>query len=165
MAGPILYSTNPWLSHEIATKYRKGVHFAWVCEYFDIATAPPGSAASAIAPSSNPRAIYDQLWHDCDKEDTHSDLIKRYRRTFRRLAAEWVADGSITEQQKKEIIATVNSRSWKIWRPTLYAISKSVIVPVDRIKVVEHEKRAAYGPEMQIRDLMTEEFDIIEFKK
>lgn len=164
MAGPILYSTNPWIAHEIATKYRNGVHFCWVSEYFDATTAPPGSAGAAIAPSSNPKSIYDNLWSDVNSEDTHSSLIKGYRKTFKRLALHWLSEQKITDSQQKEIFATVDSKSWKIWRPTLYAIAKSHIDP-SRIISVAHKHRAAYGPEMQVPDLKMSEFDLIELKK
>ncbi|HYF20820.1 MAG TPA: hypothetical protein VEA40_23335 [Ramlibacter sp.] len=146
-------------------RYRDGVHFAWVCEYFDAGTAPAGSAAAAIAPSSNPKHIYETLWSDVDKEDAHSALIKGYRKTFKALAMAWKAAGSITDDQAKEIIATVKSNSWKIWRPVLYVIPKSGIVPATRIHSVAHGARAAYGPELQIQDLVPAEFDVIEFRK
>lgn len=162
MPGPLLYSTNPWIAHDIAIKYRGGVHFAWVSEHFDAANAPPGTAAAAIAPSSNPKLIYSTLRLDVLGEDTHSSLIKNYRKTFKRLSASWLADKSISAEQKKEIDATVNSRSWKIWRPIVYLIPTSLIIPANRIKSVQHQQRAAYGPEMQIVDLVGHEFDIIE---
>jgi hypothetical protein len=60
-----LYSTNPWFAIDVATKYRKGIFFAWVCEYFDSSTAPARSAGAIIAPSSNPRKIYEDLLHEC----------------------------------------------------------------------------------------------------
>lgn len=164
MAGPVLYSTNPWISQEIATKYRGGTHFVWCSEYFDPSLAPPGSAGAAVAPSSSPKEIYDTLWNDVSKEDGHSALIKGYKRTFKRLAAEWVADGSITEDVRKEIVATVQSNSWKIWRPVLYVIAIGSIAPA-RIKQVKRKDRAAYGPELQIVDLQRHEFDSIEPKK
>jgi hypothetical protein len=164
MAGPILYSTNPWIAHEIAKKYRGGVHFCWVSEYFDASTAPPGSAGAAIAPSSNPKGIYEMLWDDVRGEDNHSSLIKGYKKTFKRLSLNWLAENSITSAQQKEIVATVCSNSWKIWRPTLYAIAKDRIDPA-RIFSVEHKQRAAYGPELQIRDLVVGEFDVIELRK
>jgi hypothetical protein len=165
MAGPILYSTNPWISHDIAVKYRLGVHFAWVSDYYDASMAPPGTAAALIAPSSSPKVIYEALWNDVEKEDTHSALIKGYRKTFKRLANEWFADSSITKAQRDEIVATVDSRSWKIWRPVVYVIAKSHIVPATRIETVKHKDRAAYGPEMRINDLAISEFDIIEVRK
>lgn len=164
MAGPILYSTNPWIAHEIAMKYRAGIHFCWVSEYFDCTAAPPGTAGAAIAPSSNPKIIYETLKNDVHGEDTHSFLIKGYRKTFKRLAIQWLADGSITAVQQKEIQATVDSKSWKIWRPTLYAIAKDRIHSA-RIIPVSQKNRAAYGPEMQIRDLVVAEFDLIELIK
>lgn len=165
MAGPILYSTNPWITHDIVTRYCGGRFFVWCSEYYDPAMAPPGSAQAAVAPSSSPKGIYDTLWEDWTREDSHSALISGYRRTFKRLAAGWVANGSITETQAKEIVATVTSRSWKIWRPQLFVIGRSSIVPDTRIAQVLHARRAGYGPELQIADLRVTEFDMIETRK
>ncbi len=161
MPGPILYSTNPWFATEVAVKYRGGLHFAWVCEYFDCSTAPAGSAAALIAPSSNPKRIYDKLCEDCENEDGHSALIKGYKKKFRLLARAWNADNSISDEQCEEIVATVNSHSWKICRPVLYVIPKAGIAP-GRIQSVRLPDRAAYGPELQIGDLLPNEFDVIE---
>ena len=49
MAGPILYSANPWLAHDFASRYLGGIYFAWCSEYYDPTTAPAGSASSYIA--------------------------------------------------------------------------------------------------------------------
>jgi hypothetical protein len=127
VAGPVLYSTNTWISHEIAMRYRGGRHFAWCSEYYDPTTAPTGSAAAAIAPSSSPKGIYDTLHGDCAREDTHSNLIKGYRKTFRRLAARWLADGDLSQTYHDEIVAIVKSQSWKIWRPVLFVIPRDIV--------------------------------------
>ncbi|KVT23033.1 hypothetical protein WK48_23305 [Burkholderia ubonensis] len=141
-------------------KYRTGKHFVWCSEHYDPTTAPAGSAAAAIAPSSSPKGIYDILHGDCAREDTHSTLIKGYRKTFQRLAKAWLADGSLSKDQYDEVVATVKSQSWRIWRPVLFVIPRA---PVDaRIVMVPHRNRAAYGPELQIVDLMPHEFDLIE---
>jgi hypothetical protein len=160
VAGPVLHSTNSWISHEIAMKYRNGQHFVWCSEYYDPTTAPAGSAAAAIAPSSSPKGIYDALHGDCYREDTHSSLIKGYRKTFKRLAAQWLAEGSIDKPQHDEIAAIVKSQSWKIWRPVLFVIPRALVA--GRVVHVPHARRAAYGPELQITDLMPQEFDLIE---
>jgi hypothetical protein len=97
VAGPILYSTNPWFATDIADKYRGGIYFAWVCECFDAATAVPGSAAALIAPSSNPRRIYRLLAEECAGEEGHSPTIRGHKKTFSRLAKEWLADRSLTK--------------------------------------------------------------------
>ena len=162
MAGPVLYSTNPWIAHDIAVRYRAGVHFVWCSEYYDPTTAPSGSAEAAIAPSSSPKGIYDTLHGDCHREDVHSALIKSYKGTLCRLAKGWLSDGSITKNQHDEIIAAVKSKSWRIWRPVLYVIPKAPIEVASRLVKVNHKKRAAYGPEMQIHDLNLHEFDLIE---
>jgi hypothetical protein len=162
MAGPILYSVNPWFAPEMARQYRGGKYFAWVCECFDSSMAPGGSAASLIAPSSNPRKIYGRLHEDYKQEDEHSDLIRGYKKTFTRLAKLWLADGSLTPDQYEEIIATVRSRSWKIWSPVLYVIPRADIEAAGRLISVSRPDRASYGPEMQVKDLQRHEFDIIE---
>ena len=133
----------------------------WCSEYFDSSGAPAGSPGSAIAPSSNPYGIFKTLRSDCEHEDKHSLLIKRYKKTFSRLADKWLADGTITAVQRNEIIAVVKSGSWKIWRPIMYIIPKDPILSAGRLISVPYGARAAYGPEMQILDLMPHEFDII----
>ncbi len=160
MAGPVLYSTNTWFAYDIATRYRNGVHFVWCSEYYDPSVAPAGSYTAAVAPSSNPRQIYDTLHGDVVREDMHSALIGGYKKTFRRLTKAWLADGSITQAQFDEINTTIKLPSWKIWRPVLYVISYELVK--DRIVSVPHKSRAGYGPEMQIPDLRSNEFDVIE---
>jgi hypothetical protein len=161
MPGPVLYSANPWFATDVARKYRGGNFFAWVCEYFDIDHAPAGSAGALIAPSSNPRKIYEDLLHDCDAEEQHSRIIKSHRKTFSRLAKEWLAAKEINQDQFDEIIASVRTPSWRIWRPVLYGIPRAAIDPA-RIKEVRRKERAAFGPEYQILDLRSEEFDIVD---
>jgi hypothetical protein len=113
MPGPVLYSTNPWFATEIAEKYRGGRYFAWVCECFDSATAPTGSAAARIAPSSNPRRIYQLLAEECAAEEGHSSTITGYKKTFTRLAKEWFAKNEIDKNQYDEILASVGPRHGK----------------------------------------------------
>lgn len=162
MPSPILYSTNPWIAHEFATKYLAGTHFAWCSEYFDPASAAAGSAAAAIAPSSSPKGLYEQLKRDCDAEEGHSDTLKRYKKTFKRLASLWFSAGTISESDRDEIVAVVNKPAWRIWRPVLYVIPRAPIESAGRLENVTRADRAAYGAEWQIKDLKTEEFDIIE---
>lgn len=161
MAGPIFYSANPWFATDVAVRYRAGRHFAWVCEYFDSSLAPAGSAGALIAPSSNPRKIYDDLLQDCTAQDEHSRIIKAHRKTFTRLGKQWLSSGELTQDQCDEIVASVRARSWKIWKPVLYVIPRCAIDRV-RIKEVRRQDRAGYGPEFQILDLLRNEFDIVD---
>jgi hypothetical protein len=160
--GPVLYSTNPWVATDIAERYRGGVYFAWVCECYDTATALAGSAAAAIAPSSNPRRIYRLLAEEYAAEEGHSPTIRGYKKTFSRLAKEWLADRSLTKDQYDEILASIRAPSWRIWRHVLYVIPRAPIVAAGRLTEVRRIDRAGYGPELQIRDLRRDEFDIIE---
>ena len=164
MNGPILYSTNPWFATDIAERYRGGIYFAWVCECFDTATVRPGSAAALIAPSSNPRRIYRLLAEECGAEEGHSPTIKGHKKTFCRLAKEWLADGSLTKEQYDEILASARAPSWRIWRPVLYVIPREPIEMAGRLISVPRPARAGYGPELQVQALRRHEFDIIELE-
>lgn len=146
-----LYSTNPVYSHELACKYLNGKHFVWCSHEFN----PVG------APSSSPGQIYKTLWNDCEHEDTHSNLIKGYKKTFRRLANAWLASGIINNVQKQEVLTTINSGSWKIWRPQIYIIYRPSIEKAGRLKFVPARDRAAYGDEWKIEDLDSSEFEIL----
>src|SRR5437868_2448817 len=136
VAGPLLYSTNCWFAHQIAVQYRHQRHFVWCSEYYDPTTAPSGSAASAIAPSSSPKGIYDTLHGDCAREDGHSSLIRGYRKTFKALATQWLSAGEITKLQHDGIVAAVKSHSWKIWRPFLFVIPREKIEQAGRLQSV-----------------------------
>ena len=162
MVAPVLYSTNPWIAHQFAIDYRGGLHHVWCSEYYDPTRAPGGSAGAAIAPSFSPKELFGELARDCAREDNNSHHIKRYRKTFRRLAAEWLAAVEITRDQHDEIVATIKAPSWKIWRPQLYVIPRAPIELAGRLTRVPRKDRAAYGPELRILDLREHEFDIIE---
>jgi hypothetical protein len=162
MVPPILYSTNPWFATDVAIRYRGGSFFAWVSEYFDARSAPVGSSAAMIAPSSTPCRIYRTLLEDVNRADDHSALIKGYKKKFPRLAREWLAAGTLTKDQHDEIIAEVRRGTCIIWRPVLYVIPREPIEATGRLKAVPRASRAAHGPELQVIDLQQDEFDIIE---
>jgi hypothetical protein len=50
---------------------------------------------------------------------------------------------------------------WKIWRPLLYVIPRAPIEAAGRLQLVPIGRRATYGLEYRIVDLMPEEFDIL----
>jgi hypothetical protein len=158
----ILYSANPWFATEVASRYRGGRYFAWVCEFFDSEReAPQGSAGTLIAPSSNPRRIYEDLLRDYSAQDEHSRIVRDHRKTFTRLAKEWLGSGDLTKSQYEEIVASVRAPSWRIWKPVLYIIPQAAIDP-SRIIEVQRRERAGYGPEHKIVDLRRHEFDIVD---
>lgn len=162
MALLYVYSTNPWYSHEVALKYLKGKHFIWCSDCYDPTTSPAVSSSALTAPSSSPKGIFEKLYTDTENEEKNSDLIKKYKKTYRKLAVTWFASGIIDNDQKNEIIATVNSISWRIWRPLLYIVYKAPIIASSRLISVPVTSRAGYGGEWRIEDLDDSEFEIIE---
>ena len=147
-----LYSTNPAFTHHLVNKHNGDKHSVWCSDKYD-----PGGA-----PSSSPCEIFISLQKDCDSEDTHSSLITGYKKTFRRLAASWELEGKISKDDKDEIIAEINSKSWNIWRPQLYIINREPIEKAGRLTSVTSHDRAALCEEWKIADLDTGEFEIIQ---
>jgi hypothetical protein len=147
-----LYSTNPYFSHFISEKYLNNKHFVWCSDLYD-----PGGA-----PSSSPCELFISLQKDCDSEDGHSSLIARYKKTFRRLAVIWRAKKIITSEQEDEIVMQINSHSWKIWRPQLYIICRSLIESSNRLMKVPVKSRASTTEEWKIQELDSSEFEIIQ---
>ena len=147
-----LYSTNPFFTHHLVQKYNGDKHNVWCSDKYD-----PGGARS-----SSPCELFISLQKDCENEDTHSDLINRYKKTFRKLVASWVTDGKVTNDDKDEIMAEINSKSWIIWRPQLYIINREPIEKAGRLISVPVHERAALCEEWKIVDLDTSEFEIIE---
>jgi hypothetical protein len=136
----------------VAEKYLNRKHCVWCSDKYD-----PGGA-----PSSSPCELFISLLKDCEGEDKYSSSIERYKKTFRRLAAKWASDGTITADEKDEIIALINSTSWNIWKPQLYIICQSLLAGTTRLITVPVHGCAAVCTEWQIKDLDSSEFEIIE---
>lgn len=117
-----------------------------------------------VAPSSSPCGLANTLLIESNSEDRHSFHRRRYRKTFKRLAALWAADGSITSDQADDIRAMVDQSSYRIWRPFVYIIPRQPIEDAGRLEIVPVRDRAGHGPEYKIKDLKLNEFDMMEWK-
>ncbi|WP_131800122.1 hypothetical protein [Methylobacterium indicum] len=165
MSDPILYSTNPYFAIEVAKRYRKNTFHAWVSDVFSSNQQSGHAPSSGIAASSDPMTIYHQLFKAVDTEDSHDTKIKSYKRTFSRLADIWHDDGSISKEDRDEIKGQCKIQTYKMWRPLLYVIPRSTIIPSERLTLVPPSKRAGSGREYIISDLKDHEFNIIELPR
>lgn len=164
MAGPILYSTNPFISFDICQLFRNKRHVIWCSEVFDPRTQASSSRGAMVAPSSSPCALANALLGEMNGEDRHSDLRKRYRKTFRRLATKWAADRSLTDVQAQDIRDMVSQASYRIWRPFIYIIPRAPLEAAGRLIDVPVRERAGHGPEFRVFDLHADEFDVMEWR-
>jgi hypothetical protein len=146
------YSTNPYFSHIVSEKYLNKKHVVWCSDLYD----------TGGAPSSSPCELFISLQKDCESEDSHSRLIAHYKKTFRNLAVFWKANNFITSEQKDEIVFQIDSHGWKIWRPQLYIICRSLIESSNRLIRVAAQDRASTAEEWKIQDLDSSEFEIIQ---
>jgi hypothetical protein len=160
MSPPLLYSTNVFLKLLVQERFRGDVHYAWCSESFDSSTLPRYSLSSQVAPSSNPADIYRELKNAVQRKDQHCYKINEQKLSLKNLAITWEAAGEINSDDKEEIIYRVDNASFDDWRPLLYIIPRSLVLP--RLQTVPPNKRASFGPEFIIPDLQRSEFDIIE---
>jgi len=163
LPGPLLYSTNTFLSYEIGCRYRSNKHFVWCSEVFDPRKQSRNSLVSMVAPTSSPYEIARVLADAVVGEDHHNANIKKYRSLFKRFATIWEADKSITPEAASEIRGMVSQQSFRIWRPYVFIIPREPIESKRRLVSVKMASRAAAGPEYKIENLDTSEFDVIEW--
>lgn len=161
MAEHLLYSTNAFLKYLIYDNFRSGVHYVWCSDTFDSAKVSPFSLGSLVPPSANPADIFRELARDAKLGDLHSHKISEQKLGFSRLAVDWATNGEITNEQRDEILEMVKIAPFNHWRPLIYIIPRGKIAP-GRLKLVPVAKRAGFGNEYVIADLMTSEFEIID---
>lgn len=116
--------------------------------------------SAVTAPSSDPCTIYKQLKIDTERADRHSAKITEQKLSLTKLAASWMADGSISSPEGEEIVYMAETADFRMWRPLLYVISRDKVA--NRIQEVPIAKRASLGMEYIIPDLKRDEFDIVE---
>jgi hypothetical protein len=161
MAAGLLYSTNVFLKLHIQRTYQQDVHHIWCSENFDSAALARYAPGAGVPPSSNPADIYRRLKEAVRKSDTHDEKIAAQKASLLTLAVKWADAGSITQEQRADIVYRVNSAPFEHWRPLIYVVPTQGIHP-NRLTQVPANQCAGLGPEFIIRDLQGNEFDIIE---
>lgn len=157
----LLYSTNTWLSYQIAQRFYGQVHYVWCTPYFDM---QHGSGSSyGVAPTSAPMEIYRNLSAEVRMGDTHSSKIAENKSGISRGAAAKLSAGVITSAQQVEIEAIVTRSPVQDFRPLLFVIPydkvASLVVPV----AVEQRAHPLSG-EYVITELPRSHFDVLEFR-
>jgi hypothetical protein len=74
-----------------------------------------------------------------------------------------LAAREITAAEAQDIRDLVAQRSYRIWRPFVYIIPRAPLETTGRLLAVPVKRRAGHGPEYQIADLDTAEFDVLEW--
>jgi hypothetical protein len=162
MAGPVLYSTNPWFTQIVCDRYRRGRYgLLWCSEFFDPVSHGAQSSAALIPPSSSPKPLYYNVLSDVRTSDDGNQKLKDYRKTFTRLARDWESKGEITRFERDDIIALVRRHRFTIWEPRLLVLPREPLESSGRLHPVPAHKRAGVGMEYQVFDLPRAEFDII----
>lgn len=158
MSSPLLYSTNPAIKLYIQEMWRNDVHHVWCSEYFDRDKVSPYSIGSLVGASSNPADIYREL--KSARGDRGSQRIKAHKAMLTGLATTWAAGGEISDDDRDDIIALVDTADSQYWRPLLYVIPRA---PVDsRLILQRMTVRSGAGKEYVLGDLQRSEFHVIE---
>lgn len=160
MSSLLLYSVNCYLKYYIQEKYRGGLHYVWVSEYFDSRSLIVPSVGPRIPPTSNPRDIYNELKLAVEEEDDHCYKISEQKSLITARAIEWETASEISTFDMNEIVFMVENGAYKQWRPLIYVIPYEPVR--SRIEPVSRSGRAGLGMEYKMADLKRSEFDIIE---
>ena len=160
MAGRLLYSAVPFLDYHIYTNYLNDVHYVWCGETFDLRSKIRARSTLPAPPSSNPAEICDQVKKAIAGRDRHDHRIVGWRTSLLAHLTVWESDGTIEEESVKELAYMVEHGELDLWRPLVYLVEKSAVTP--QMKLVPIDKRAGYGPEYIVEDLMGTEFDLLE---
>jgi hypothetical protein len=162
MAGPVLYSTNPRFTQIVCDLYRGGRYgLLWCSEFFEPGSHGALSHATLVAPSSSPKPLYYEVLNAVRSSDAGNQKLKAYRRTFAKLARDWLSKGEITQFQHDEIIALVRKYPFTIWEPRLFVMPRNAVATSGHLREVPASKRAGVGMEYQVLDLPRPEFDAI----
>jgi hypothetical protein len=161
MAGPVLYSTNPWFTEIVCDRYRKQRYQVWCSEVFDPASHGSHSLAATTPPSSSPKPLYYQVLNAVRTSDQGNQKIIQYRRTFRSLARDWFSRKEISQADRDDILAMMAKEPWRIGNPRLYVIPRENVEKLGRLHPVPMQKRAGIADEFKILDLHRSEFDMI----
>ena len=156
----IYYSTSVFLKYYIQKEYFKDKHYVWCSEIFDNSKSTPNTPQSLIGPTSNPSTIYNELKNAVSKNDTHYHKIIEQKASLKMLSIEKHKNGEINSTHMDEIIYMVDNCDFSYWRPVIYLIPNTI--DKKRIQTVPIDKRASFGPEYIISDLISNEFDILD---
>ena len=168
MKPVVIYSIQSWLAYHINEEYYNSIHYVWCAPCFDAKIFP--STAPRIAPTSEPRRLYNELNRDIYAKDNHyiRSAIDRNIVGLTGGAEEKLKASVISATQRDEILGLINAieknKNYEYFRPLIYVIPFESIEP--RINRVNFNKTALpLSPEYLITDLHTKEFDIIDLNK
>jgi hypothetical protein len=156
----MLWSTNTFLKFRIQQLFCGNLHYVWCSPIFEAAAAPRYAIGSGQAASSDPATIYRQLHQAVSTNDPHDAKIIQQKKILKGLAVKWFKNGSISTDQRDEIVAIVSHSAMADWRPLIYVIPYGPVAA--RVKSVPRSRRATHEPEYVISDLASSEFHIIE---
>jgi hypothetical protein len=161
MANLLLYSANPWIKYVIQDNYRGGRHYVWCSDHADSRILNKYSLGANVPSSSNPIEIYQGLKAAVSSRDRHNSKIVEVKATYQALLLpQWIADGTLGEFERDEILYLLENAEIDYWRPVLYLIPRSSVEK--RLEPVPASKRAGIGMEYIISDLHSDEFEFVE---
>lgn len=161
MGEIIFYSINSYLAFWLNENFYKK-HFVWCAPVFDPTKLNDYDQNRKIPPSSAPAKIYERLKEDVTNSDLHSIKISENRNGLTKGALINFENGTITDIELARIQKIIKNAEINDFRPLVYIIPFNLIK--DKLKLVDVEEAAnPLSIEYQITELMSNEFDIIEF--
>jgi hypothetical protein len=158
---PVLYSTNTWLAYNISEDYYGGQHYVWCTPFFQVETFK--GIRYQVAPTSNPKKIYEQLYDESHGDDLNSSKIRDNRAGILNGAAIKREAGVITAEEEGEIADAVERAAPIRFRPLLYIIPCHLVAGLVRRATKADRPANPLSKEYIIEALPNDCFDVIEF--
>jgi hypothetical protein len=156
----VLYSTQTYLKFRIQHDFI-GKHRVWCSPVFDAEKQNKYAVGANQPDTADPISIYRDLHRaTIIKPDDHNAKIASQKVVLNGLSVDWHSGGHISDAERDEIIALVQHSRNTEWKPILLVIP--FITVKDRVIDVPRKDRASSEPEFIVKDLIADEFDIIE---
>lgn len=158
----VLYSTNTHMKFRIQRDFLGDVHYVWCSPVFDSTSLNRYARGALTPPSSDPKSIYGELAAAVRRADDHAPKIASQKAMLSALAVDLHNKGSLTPDERDEIVAIVQGAHIDDWRPLLYVIPCTAPIGA-RATLVPRANRASYEEEFTVSDLTQAEFHVLEF--
>lgn len=158
----VLYSTSTWLAYQITQSYYEGKHYVWCSPDLSSKSLSRSYSIPDYTASISPLTIYRELSESVARGDRHNVKVQSNKAAIIMTANRKQADGVVTEQQLKEIVAIAEAADLRDFRPLLYVIPYNIVA--NMLEQVPASMRVSpLEVEYIIKELPRQNFDVIEF--
>jgi hypothetical protein len=158
MDNKLYFSTNCFLSYQIAIKYFKGQLRFWASPNF----GDKFRSFTTNPPSSSPKALFKRLSEDVMAEDEGSLKIRQVKSSLRSAAIIYYKAGKISKEDYDEILLILKRATIAAFKPLIYIVNLEKIDPVNILKPTLDIRASLFSEEIILQNILADEIKIID---